>query len=168
MRELLALLAALTDPQRLLIAIVGAAIVMAAGLLVLPLVIRRARRGQAASAAKSAPALSDHHTPPYLPAVPTSPTLVVEGTGQVVALTELPIILGRAAENGVVLDHPSVSAQHARLYRDPNFGLCIEDLGSLNGLYIDQALTRRNLLHRDCRLALGEVVVLFRIGAAKA
>src|SRR5687768_10838805 len=120
MRELLAFLAALTDPQRLLIAIVGAAIVMAAGLLVLPLVIRRARRGQAASAAKSAAALSDHHTPPYLPAVPTSPTLVVEGTGQVVALTELPLVLGRAAENGVVLDHPSVSAQHARLYRDPN------------------------------------------------
>lgn len=164
MRELLALLSQLTDPQRLLIAVTGAAVVMGAGLLVLPFLIRRTRQGQPAPAAK----LADHHTPPYLPAVPTNPTLVIESNGQVIPLTELPIVLGRAPESAVVLDHPSVSAQHARLYRDPNFGLCIEDLGSLNGLYVDQALTRRNLLHRDCRLALGEVIVLFRIGAAKA
>jgi pSer/pThr/pTyr-binding forkhead associated (FHA) protein len=85
-----------------------------------------------------------------------------------VSLTELPLILGRAAESGVVLEHPSVSNQHARLYRDPNFGLCVEDLGSLNGVYIDNQLTRRNLLHRDCRLSLGEVVVLFRAGAGQA
>ncbi len=166
MGDLITLLSQLSQPQRLLIAVVGAAIVMAAGLLVLPLFIRRARRGR--PAAQAAPRLDEHHTPPYLPAVPSTPTLVVESSGQVIPLTELPLVLGRAADNAIVLDHPSVSAQHARLYRDPNFGLCIEDLGSLNGLYVDQALTRRNLLHRDCRLTLGEVVVLYRAGAAKA
>jgi hypothetical protein len=166
MGDILSLLADLTQPQRILIAVAGAAVVMVIGLLLLAFVVRRARRapGPAPAAAK----LEDHHTPPYLPAVPSTPTLVIESSGQVVALNELPLILGRAPESGVVLDHASVSAQHARLYRDPNFGLCVEDLGSLNGVYVDNHLTRRNLLHRDCRLALGEAIVLFRAGAGKA
>ncbi len=164
MGALLAFLAQLTEPERLLIAVVGAALFMLAALLILPLFLRRSRRGRAPAAEAR---LAEHHTPPYLPAVPSSPTLVVESSGQVVPLTTLPIVLGRAPECAVVVDHPSVSSQHARLYRDPNFGLCIEDLGSLNGLAIDQRLTRRNLLHRDCRLTLGEVVVLFRAGAGQ-
>jgi hypothetical protein len=163
--EILTFLAQLTQTDRILIAIGGAAVVVLAGLLVLLLVLRRPRRpAQAAEAAR----VADHHTPPYLPAVPSTPTLVIESSGQVIPLSTLPLVIGRAADSGLVLEHTSVSAQHARLYRDPNFGLCIEDLGSLNGLAVDQALTRRNLLHRDCRLTVGEVVVLFRAGAAKA
>ncbi len=172
--DILTFLANLTEPERLFIAVIGAVAVMLIGLLLLVIFIRRARRsapeaeGSAtlpggALAAKAA----DHHTPPYLPALPSGPTLVVESSGQVVALGELPIILGRAPESAVVLDSAGVSAQHARLYRDPNFGLCIEDLGSLNGLYVDQQLTHRNLLHRDCRLGLGEAIVLFRAGTGK-
>ena len=167
MDAILNFLASLTDAQRLVIAVGGAAVVMLAGVLLLLFFVRRARRMAPASAAAAAK-VSEHHTPPYLPAVPSSPTLVVESNGQVVPLTELPIVLGRAPECAVVLDHTSVSSQHARIYRDPNFGLVIEDLGSLNGLSIDQRLTRRNLLHRDCRLALGEAVVLFRAGHGKS
>lgn len=162
MSEFLELLANLTQTQRLLIAVAGAAVVVLFGLLLLALFVRRARRGQRARAEAD-----DHHTPPYLPAVPSTPTLIVESTGQKVALNELPLVLGRAPGSGVVLDHTSVSAQHARVYRDPNFGLCIEDLGSLNGLSIDNQLTRRNLLHRDCRLILGEAAVTFHAGIGK-
>ena len=165
MDEILAFIAQLTQTGRILIAIGGALVVVLAGLLVLLFVLRRPRRGGAAAEATR---VVDHHTPPYLPAVPSTPTLVIESTGQVIPLAELPLVIGRAPDSGLVLDHASVSAQHARLYRDPNFGLCVEDLGSLNGLAVDQALTRRNLLHRDCRLTVGEVVVLFRAGAAKA
>jgi hypothetical protein len=164
MGDILNFLAELTQPQRLIIAIGGAAVVVVAGLLLLALVIRRARRGRRAAAVSS----DEQHTPPYLQAVPSAPTLVIESTGQKVPLNALPLVLGRAPGSGVVLDHTSVSAQHARVYRDPNFGLCIEDLGSLNGLYIDNQLTRRNLLHRDCRLALGEVTVLFHAGLGKS
>ena len=163
MGDILILLAELTQPQRLIIAIGGAAAVVVVGLLLLVLFVRRARRGQRAKAVSS----DEQHTPPYLQAVPSAPALVIESTGQTVPLATLPLVLGRAPESGVVLDHTSVSAQHARIYRDPNFGLCIEDLGSLNGLYIDNQLTRRNLLHRDCRLALGDVVVLFHAGVGK-
>ncbi len=173
--DILTLLSRLTESQRLLIAVVGAVAVMLAGLLVLVIFVRRARRGERqAEGSVTQPAgtlaakTADHHTPPYLPALPSGPTLVVESSGQVVALNELPFVLGRAPESALVLDHAGVSSQHARIYRDPNFGLCIEDLGSLNGLYVDQQLTRRNLLHRDCRLTLGETIVLFRAGIGKA
>jgi hypothetical protein len=163
MGDFLILLAELTQPQRILIAISGAAAVMLVALLLLVVVIRRLR-----PAARPAAKTNEHHTPPYLPALPASPTLTVESSGQVAALNQVPLVLGRAPDSGLVLDHPSVSSQHARVYRDPNFGLCIEDLGSLNGVYVDNHLTRRNLLHRDCRLALGEVVVLYRAGVGKA
>lgn len=165
MGDFLILLAELTQPQRILIAISGAAAVMLVALLLLVVVVRRLRpRARPASAAKN----NEHHTPPYLPALPASPTLTIESSGQVINLAQAPLVLGRAPDSGLVLDHPSVSSQHARVYRDPNFGLCIEDLGSLNGVYVDNHLTRRNLLHRDCRLALGEVVVLYRAGVGKA
>jgi hypothetical protein len=168
MDAILNFLASLTDAQRLVIAVGGAAVVMLVGVLLLLFFVRRARRGRPAAGAGTTAKVSEHHTPPYLPAVPSSPTLVVESSGQVVPLTELPLVLGRAPECAVVLDHTSVSSQHARIYRDPSFGLVIEDLGSLNGLSIDQRLTRRNLLHRDCRLALGEAIVLFRAGHGKS
>jgi hypothetical protein len=166
MGDFLILLAELTQPERLLIAVAGAAVVMLLGLLLLAFFVRRLRAAPRAAPA-SAKVDDDHHTPPYLPALPSAPTLVIESTGQTLPLGELPLVLGRAPGSALVLDHPSVSAQHARLYRDPNFGLCIEDLGSLNGVYVDNHLTRRNLLHRDCRLALGEVVVLYRAGVSK-
>ena len=163
MGEFLNLLANLTQTQRLIIAIGGAAVVVLFGLLLLAIFVRRARRGLRTASAGA----DEHHTPPYLPALPSGPTLVVESTGQKVDLNNLPLVLGRAPGSGVVLDHASVSAQHARLYHDPNFGLCIEDLGSLNGLYVDNQLTRRNLLHRDCRLTLGEAAVTFHAGIGK-
>ena len=173
--DILTILSQLSEPQRLLIAVVGAVAVMLAGLLVLAYFVRRARQperpaeGSVTQPTGMLPAkTAEHHTPPYLPALPSGPTLIVESSGQVVTLGELPVVLGRAPESALVLDHPSVSSHHARIYRDPNFGLCIEDLGSLNGLYVDQQLTRRNLLHRDCHLSLGETSVLFRAGTGKA
>ncbi len=42
------------------------------------------------------------------------------------------LLLGRAADNDVVLDHPSVSARHARIDIEPD-GTYLTDLGSTNG-----------------------------------
>jgi len=46
------------------------------------------------------------------------------------------LTVGRAADNDVVFDDPSLSRKHARLHRSPN-AVEIEDLGSSNGTYIN-------------------------------
>src|SRR5262245_41728532 len=100
MGDFLILLAEINQTGRVLIAIAGALAVMLLALLLLFFLVRRFRR-----LAGSAPAakFDEHHTPPYLPALPSSPTLVVESTGTVVPLSALPLVLGRAPESGLVL-----------------------------------------------------------------
>ena len=48
------------------------------------------------------------------------------------------IRIGRGYGNHVVLDDPFVAASHLRLVRDEAGALVAEDLGSANGLYVDQ------------------------------
>ncbi len=45
--------------------------------------------------------------------------------------------VGRDAMCDIVLDHSSVSRQHARIYRDPFGRWIVEDLGSRNGVIVD-------------------------------
>jgi ABC-type multidrug transport system ATPase subunit len=49
--------------------------------------------------------------------------------------------IGRAADNDVVLDHPSVSANHARVIIQDG-RLIVEDLGSTNGVAVGRAQNR--------------------------
>src|SRR5262245_32167782 len=52
------------------------------------------------------------------------------------------IRIGRAPDNDVVLDYPSVSTNHARIVQDGAGRLVIEDLGSTNGTSLNQAGAR--------------------------
>lgn len=45
---------------------------------------------------------------------------------------EFPVTIGRGLDNALVLDDPHVDAHHARLVRDTDGTLVLEDLGSLN------------------------------------
>lgn len=49
-----------------------------------------------------------------------------------VRLGDAPLTIGRALDNGLVLDDPHVDAHHARLVRDPDGNVVLEDLGSVN------------------------------------
>ena len=46
------------------------------------------------------------------------------------------VTIGRAPSNDIVIDHPTVSAQHARLTKSPS-GYRIKDLESTNGTQIN-------------------------------
>jgi len=46
------------------------------------------------------------------------------------------ITIGRDPSNTIVLENPVVSARHARITRNPQGGLLVEDLGSTNGTYL--------------------------------
>jgi pSer/pThr/pTyr-binding forkhead associated (FHA) protein len=76
---------------------------------------------------------------------------------------ELPSTIGRSGENAIVISDDSVSARHARIYLDERVGaVCIEDLHSLNGVFVDGRPTLKNILDDSARLTLGSVSLTFR------
>lgn len=69
---------------------------------------------------------------------PVARTLVVtEGTlkGTSIALSQAPVLLGRAPECTVVLDDDYSSGRHARVFREGDRWF-VEDLGSTNGTFL--------------------------------
>jgi hypothetical protein len=76
---------------------------------------------------------------------------------------DLPTTIGRSRENSIVISDDSVSIQHARIYFDVRLAaVCIEDLNSTNGIFIDGRPTRVNVLEDGARLSIGSVSLTFR------
>ncbi|HYG55161.1 MAG TPA: FHA domain-containing protein [Burkholderiales bacterium] len=48
------------------------------------------------------------------------------------------VLVGRGYDNDIVLDDPYVAARHLRIARDASGALVAEDLGSANGLFVNQ------------------------------
>ena len=83
--------------------------------------------------------------------------------GESKLFTSLPISIGRAENNDIVLVDETVSAHHARVYYDDKArDICIVDLDSLNGLFIGDQPTRRNILYDGVKIGLGTAVLIFR------
>jgi pSer/pThr/pTyr-binding forkhead associated (FHA) protein len=75
----------------------------------------------------------------------------------------LPVSIGRSEANQIVLQDETVSSSHALIYFDELVEeICILDLDSLNGIYIDQAPTRRNILSDGVKITMGAVDLTFR------
>ena len=75
----------------------------------------------------------------------------------------LPVAIGRNAQNDLVLEDVTVSGQHARLYFDARLQLvCIADLNSLNGVFVNGLPTSRNYLLDGARIRLGAVNLIYR------
>jgi serine/threonine protein kinase len=71
--------------------------------------------------------------------IPYKDRLVIaqkEHTPRSVTLDKAQLTIGRSAENDIVLEHPDVSRQHARLERTTT-GWQVTDLKSTNGTYLD-------------------------------
>ena len=66
------------------------------------------------------------------------------------------IRLGKATDNEVVADHPHVSRHHARLTRDQEGRLLLEDLGSTNGTFVNDAQVLRKYVVPTDRVRLGD------------
>ncbi|HJL14402.1 MAG TPA: sigma 54-interacting transcriptional regulator [Sandaracinaceae bacterium LLY-WYZ-13_1] len=73
--------------------------------------------------------------------------------------------LGSHASNDLVVDHPSVSRMHAEVRVEPR-GAIVQDLGSLNGTWLDGVRVERAWLRDGSLLRLGEVTVRFHRGTA--
>lgn len=84
-------------------------------------------------------------------------------SGESKLFTSLPISLGRANNNDIILLNETVSAHHAQIYYDEKVnGICIVDLDSLNGLFIGDQPTYRNVLYDGDKIGLGTATLTFR------
>jgi hypothetical protein len=84
------------------------------------------------------------------------------GEEQVFFLTHSVTVLGRAAEADLRLNDPGVSRRHAelRLERDD---FVIIDLGSTNGLRVNQAPVTRQSLRTGDRIEVGSTTLVFQL-----
>jgi len=84
-------------------------------------------------------------------------------SGESRLFTSLPISIGRADNNDIILPDETVSAHHAKVYYDEILNdICIVDLDSLNGLFIGDHPTHRNVLFDGVKIDLGAAILFFR------
>jgi len=98
--------------------------------------------------------------PGAMGAMQPSMRLIAEGgpyDGRVFELTTAELAVGRAVDNDIVLDDPSLSRKHAKIYRRGVAELEIEDLGSSNGSFINQRKVGRGTAHPGDTLRFGEL-----------
>ncbi|MGI6755474.1 MAG: FHA domain-containing protein [Atopobiaceae bacterium] len=99
---------------------------------------------------------------------PVHPTLtIVKGpsTGEVFELDETDITLGRDPKNSVFLNDMTVSRKHAHIdLTSITAGIAtIEDLGSLNGTWVDGAIVNKATLKDGSTIQIGTFRMVFHI-----
>jgi pSer/pThr/pTyr-binding forkhead associated (FHA) protein len=81
--------------------------------------------------------------------------------GQEHSLENLPVKIGRAVENEVVIISKRVSREHARIWRDGR-RIFIEDLGSTNGTFLnDERVLSPAALRDGDQILVGDVLFSF-------
>lgn len=107
---------------------------------------------------------------PEVPNTPREPILtVISGmcTGMNARVEEKPLFLGRDRDCGIILEGSGISRKHARVQRDMNGKVVIDDMGSTNGTFVDgQRITQRLLVGGE-HIQIGpETVVKFELRSA--
>jgi diguanylate cyclase (GGDEF)-like protein len=95
--------------------------------------------------------------------VPLGGLRVEEGPDQglVIAVGERPVTVGRESACEVRLTDTSASRRHFRIGPDVDNRLTLEDLGSANGTFVNEAQMDRCLLTPGDRIRLGDTVLVF-------
>uniref|UniRef100_UPI0015F06B7C FHA domain-containing protein n=1 Tax=Streptomyces phytophilus TaxID=722715 RepID=UPI0015F06B7C len=76
-------------------------------------------------------------------------------------MTGQSLVLGRSTEADVRIDDPGVSRRHAEI-RTFDGGAMVQDLGSTNGIVVDDQHTQRATLRDGSRIRVGSTTVLYR------
>ena len=93
----------------------------------------------------------------------TAPVLsIVKGpqTGAAFELEDDVTTIGRDPANGIFLKDMTVSRSHARIIRE-GLGARIEDLGSLNGTWVDGAIVNAAPLHDGSSVQIGTFTLIY-------
>ncbi len=106
-------------------------------------------------------------------AAPAQPTItIVKGpmSGETFELEGSEISLGRDPKNGVFLNDMTVSRRHALidLSRISSGFATIEDLGSLNGTWVDGAIVNKGMLKDGSTIQIGTFRMVFHTNSRRA
>lgn len=114
------------------------------------------------------------HQPPPMPAAPPPAAPVgappggprrlrhwLEINGVRHQMTRQSLVLGRSTEADVRIDDPGVSRRHCEI-RAFDGGAMVQDLGSTNGIVVDEQHTQRATLRDGSRIRVGSTTVLYR------
>jgi diguanylate cyclase (GGDEF)-like protein len=85
--------------------------------------------------------------------------------GRRTALSRDEYVIGRVAENDIVIERDSVSRRHARLLRTPERGWCLEDMGSTNGSFVNDVRIQNKPLADGDQIRVGDVIYKFLAGS---
>ncbi len=80
--------------------------------------------------------------------------------GRRFALNRPSMVIGRSVESDIVLPFPQVSRRHARVFSEGD-QFVVEDLGSANGVTVNQVPVRRKVLQHGDEISLGAFRLLF-------
>lgn len=78
-----------------------------------------------------------------------------------VGLSQAPLTIGRLPDNALQIDNLAVSGHHARIYWDQDHYV-VEDLGSLNGTYVNNQRVGKATLKSGDQLTIGKHLVQFK------
>jgi predicted component of type VI protein secretion system len=111
---------------------------------------------------------------PYPDAAPVAYLESVDAAGRSRRFSLKPggVSIGRAPDNEVVITQDlagwdTVSRHHARIYQQEGQWI-VDDLGSVNGVWVNSRRTGHNLLRSGTRLRVGEMEFVFHIGTGEA
>jgi hypothetical protein len=93
-----------------------------------------------------------------------SQVVIVDGgnTGEAVALTDAPLLIGRGTDAAIRLDDDYVSTRHARIVASGDQWF-VEDLGSTNGTYVgSRRITQPTALGLGSQVRIGKTVLELR------
>ena len=93
----------------------------------------------------------------------TQPVLtIIKGpqTGNTFELDTLETTIGRDPANAIFLNDMTVSRAHAKILRKPT-GMVIEDLGSLNGTWVDGAIVNAAPLRDGSSVQIGTFTLIY-------
>ena len=86
--------------------------------------------------------------------------IVSPQTGAAFELEDDVTTIGRDPANGIFLNDMTVSRSHARIIRE-GLGARIEDLGSLNGTWVDGAIVNAAPLHDGSSVQIGTFTLIY-------
>ncbi len=110
--------------------------------------------------------------PPTVAAGPYLESVGASGGPRRFDLTPEGVTIGRAPENSLIVTQDlagweTVSRQHARVYEQAGRWI-VEDMNSMNGVYVNGNRTGRNLLRDGWRLGIGGVEFTFHASPGEA
>jgi adenylate cyclase len=86
-----------------------------------------------------------------------------EGRDRVFTIGDRPVVIGRAPDCDLLLQHESISRQHARIAHDDE-GWVLRDLGSKNGSRVNTFHVADQVLRHGDRIDLGTIRIYVEIG----